>query len=163
MKRNRFLIVLLSLGLTLPMFATEPLAPLFQNCYKSEQASFKMSLGSVSTSFLKLFSKELRGIEIRGISIAVYDDATEAMQRNDALKKLRKQISFSDFPLLTLVKDEDTVVKVFGKEEGGFIKNMYLAIFDDKDKDIVLLHLKGKISLEDISKITTSTQNKYGH
>lgn len=85
------------------------------------------------------------------------------MAKSDALKKLKKQTSFSDFPLLTLVKDEDTVVKVFGKEEGGFIKNMYLTIFDDKDKDIVLLHLKGKISLEDISKITTSTQKKHGN
>ena len=163
MKRNSFLIVLLSFGLMGPMYASEPLAPLFKNCYKSEQTSFKMSLGPISTSFIKMFSKELRGMGISGISIAVYDDAVEAMAKSDALKKLKKQTSFSDFPLLTLVKDEDTVVKVFGKEEGGFIKNMYLTIFDDKDKDIVLLHLKGKISLEDISKITTSTQKKHGN
>ncbi len=108
-----------------------------------------------------MFSKDLRELGISEISIAIYDDAVEAMAKNDALNKLKKQTSFSDFPLLTLIKDEDTVVKVFGKEEGGFIKNMYLTIFDDKD--IVLLHLKGKISLEDISKFTTSTKKKHGN
>lgn len=161
MKRNRFLIVLLSLGLALPLFASEPLAPLFQNCYTSEEASFKMNLGRISTGFIKMFSKDLRGTGIHKISIAIFEDAA-AIKNNKGLTKLRKQSSFSDFPLLTLVKDEETVVKVFGKEEDGFIKNMYLALFDDEEKEIVLLHIKGKISLENISKITTSTQNKYG-
>lgn len=163
MKKKRLLIVLLSLALTLPMFASEPLAPLFRQCYKSKQTSFKMSLGPISTGFFKLFSKEFREIGIRSISIAVFEDVEGITESNKSLKKLRKQSVFSDFSLLSLIKDEETVVKIFGKEEEGFIKNLYLVVFDEGDKDIVLLHLKGKISPENIAKITTSTKNKYGH
>ncbi|MBC8485876.1 MAG: DUF4252 domain-containing protein [Bacteroidetes bacterium] len=99
------------------------------------------------------FQKAVEGLEKLRL-LACSDDEGEKNLKDNFYSDIMSSIPFDEYKVLMVVKDDDTDVKFYAKNNNQVITEMLMVV--DGDDEVVLLSLTGNINLNHVAKLGTS-------
>jgi hypothetical protein len=92
---------------------------------------------------------ELKGIE--SFEIITLSDECSKSQKKEIREKLKNMKDNKVYSTLLQIKKEDDNVRIMVKIEKDVVKEVLLLVISDKDENLVLMSLKGKMKKSDLS------------
>jgi Domain of unknown function (DUF4252) len=133
----------------------------FFNKYKQENAATSFAMGRPGLWLSAAFSgdKDAAGWldKISAIRLLALDNQ-HISGLDDDVAVLDRKLERDHFDELLTVRDGKSNVKILAKQDAKFIRNVVLLVNDEND--FVLVHLTGRFSYNDLSKIQSAFSSK---
>ena len=94
-------------------------------------------------------SKEKNGPKsiIESVKILIIEDATD--QQKDIARQILDE-GIDDMEEMVNVNDDEEEVTILSQQQGDHIVQMLIIVFENKENEVGLVHLKGVLQLEDV-------------
>jgi hypothetical protein len=135
------------------MQAQSPSINYFYNTYRGVDGATNISVGSflirIASAFVEDHQTRTLIRKAKRVRLIAFDDVDVLRQKD--LTRLINGVKNETFEELMTVKEDGSQVRVFGKEEGDWIRNILLLV--DEEDEFVMIGIKCKMTYDDITAI----------